>query len=434
MKIDEIKCPEWLTSYNVTGTAGTTDPWASDEDDTKPSASNDQYPIANPIRETSEQESSVCISPRFERVNVLSSSQSPTIPSKPASELMPAKASSTSSIMSCASSSSSKCIAFDGGLLSDSSVGVDGSYEMATSSSKANPFDDEDDVSSEKISPTKPAKPVKPSKPVPNKPLPNANPFDDDDDVEGKVESFADVSGKPTSAKVVMSKKEHNPSAMFDSPKSVASNTASSTPASDGKSSYPYKEALKEMMLLGYSQVYTRLQLEDMKGNVRNTISKILGELRQRPEASDAQLWKPVLLARVSAWIPSGLPGDSHTVFTINCSMDVPAYSSWKVAMRFSVFKEMNESLYKPLRLAVPSGLPVSFPSSGWLAADTDARKTDRQMALDVWLRCLLQSGLAMGNPEVSAVVWKYLEVQEHLNAKTVAPAVTLGSKKTSFR
>jgi hypothetical protein len=110
--------------------------------------------------------------------------------------------------------------------------------------------------------------------------------------------------------------------------------------------------------------------------------------------------------------------------------MDVPHYSTWRVSMQFHDFKELWAAIERPLYKAVPSGLTVPFPAAGWTKTNTDKLKTERQMALDGWLRCLLSSGLAMGTPEIHTVLWKFLKVREHLNMHA-APVV--GSADIEF-
>jgi hypothetical protein len=175
--------------------------------------------------------------------------------------------------------------------------------------------------------------------------------------------------------------------------------------------------ALKELMLMGFAQAQATLQLEAAGGNKDAAILKIVEGLKLRPGNQDIMLWRPVLMARVTAWMPTGSGNEQHTLYTANVTMDVPAHSTWKIALRYSRFKEMYDAIYKPLGKAVPEGLDVPFPVKGWLSSDTDKKRTERQHNLDAWLRALLGSSLAMASPGINAAVWAILDVQTNLKS-----------------
>jgi len=130
-----------------------------------------------------------------------------------------------------------------------------------------------------------------------------------------------------------------------------------------------------------------------------------------------------VLQARVTSWMPAGSGSEQHTLYTADITMDVPAYSTWKIALRYSRFKEFYDHIFKPLSKAVSQGLDAPFPVVGWLSSDTDKKKTERQQGLNEWLRALLCCPQAMAAPAIHAAVWLLLDVQSHLKSAAARSA-----------
>ena len=293
------------------------------------------------------------------------------------------------------------------------------------------------------------AKPVKPKKPVkPLKPEANAsaggnsskssNPFSDDSDGELSAGAYLIP---PPSNRAVGANAVAVPGNPFgdsdddDEPQMahvLGAATAAVTklkqqPSISVVAQFAHKTALKEMMLMGYRQAFSQVQLTESGGSVLAASKVCTDILKTRKDGLDNQIWHPVLGAKVSAWMPAGIPGNQYTVYIINVSMDIPGYSAWKLSMRYSSFKQLSDTLY---RLGGSPHIKVPFPSTGWMTSPSDKKHSERKAGLDSWIRSLLLTGIVMGTPACSAAIFNFLDVMKNLKAPTPSVGANLGASK----
>jgi hypothetical protein len=205
--------------------------------------------------------------------------------------------------------------------------------------------------------------------------------------------------------------------------KAVAIASMKSTSALKVANKLAYRKALRSLMLMGYRQSYASAALvhADIQGSEPLFCAFALRELKKVPGGTgvDHNIWRPVLNARVTSWMPeTDEDGSTHTAYTIRCFLDVPSHSSWHIALRYSRLKELNAELNRRDSSGARDPKAAPFPSSGrglGLMADTDQRKTVLRGALDAWLRDVLFDVALAGHPATSAAIFAALDVMKHV-------------------